>query len=388
VAVAGCRTLLPSRHAASPALGCLRPAIAVSSAVAVVAAVRVQLSHRHRLGAAVTPLSHSRRRRRNSRRHRADACARSSRQVSARFRRTAGRTHHFPPAPLHFTAISQATFPFHSFRRPQTAETVKDSGAPKDSRGRDAPHIGQDRQYGRATSSGKKISITARGSACRRRQSNSTARLRPVQDAAITVRSAISAPPPFRKLHCSGQKPPNSLVKPNWSDTTAAGYGQVCRARPCCHRVAAHALRSAVVESENLAGAGATAPGNATRRECCWLCGGVGMREQPTLRFSLRCEAGCRLCYPGSRTRDVICNAAHCRIPLAREPSANGFPPSPRATTRPTARFIKDNIVLCGTAGCFPVTQTADPHLRARAGSQRASSQASLMPTPPRRESF
>jgi len=215
-------------------------------------------------GHAVEP---SRRRRSNARRHRADACARSSRQVSARFRRTAGRTHHFPPAPLHFTAISQATFPFHSFRRPQTAETVKDSGAPKDSRGRDAPHIGQDRQYGRATSSGKKISITARGSACRRRQSNSTARLRPVQDAAITVRSAISAPPPFRKLHCSGQKPPNSLVKPNWSDTTAAGYGQVCRARPCCHRVAAHALRSAVVESENLAGAGATAPGNATRRD-------------------------------------------------------------------------------------------------------------------------
>ena len=55
VAVAGCRTLLPSRHAASPGLGCLRPAIAVSSAVAVVAAVRVQLSRRHRL---VAPLSH------------------------------------------------------------------------------------------------------------------------------------------------------------------------------------------------------------------------------------------------------------------------------------------------------------------------------------------
>ena len=58
MAVAGCRTLLPSRHAASPGLGCLRPAIAVSSAVAVVAAVRVQLSRRHRLVAAVTPLSH------------------------------------------------------------------------------------------------------------------------------------------------------------------------------------------------------------------------------------------------------------------------------------------------------------------------------------------
>src|ERR1017187_3272618 len=86
------------------------------------------------------------------------------------------------------------------------------------------------------------------------------------EDAEITVRSDISAPPPFRKLHCSGQKQPNSLVKTDWSDTTAAGCGQVCRARPCTHRVAAHALRSAVVESEKLAGAGATAPENATRR--------------------------------------------------------------------------------------------------------------------------
>ena len=143
VAVAGCRTLLPSRHAASPALGCLRPAIAVSSAVAVVAAVCFQLSRRHRLVAA---LSH----------HGGVAempgvteptlALRALRQVSARFRRTAGRTHQFASAPLHFTAISQATFPFHSFRRPQTAETVKDSGAPKDSRGRDAPHIGHDQQ--------------------------------------------------------------------------------------------------------------------------------------------------------------------------------------------------------------------------------------------------
>ena len=159
VAVAGCRTLLPSRHAASPGLGCLRPAIAVSSAVAVVAAVRFQLSRRHWLVAA---LSHHGGVAGIARRHRADACARSSRQVSARFRRTAGRTHQFASAPLHFTTISQAAFPFHSFRRPQTAETVKDSGAPKDSRGRDAPHIGQDRQYGRETSSGQEISNSPR----------------------------------------------------------------------------------------------------------------------------------------------------------------------------------------------------------------------------------
>jgi hypothetical protein len=95
-----------------------------------------------------------------------------------------GRTHQFASAPLHFTAISQATFPFHSFRRPQTAETVKDSGAPKDSRGRDAPHIGQDRQYGRETSSGQNNGNSPRCFA-RARHSNSTARLRPVQDTGI-----------------------------------------------------------------------------------------------------------------------------------------------------------------------------------------------------------
>ena len=39
----------------------------------------------------------------------------------------------FATAPLHFTSISQAPFPFHSFRRSQTAETGTDSVAPGDS---------------------------------------------------------------------------------------------------------------------------------------------------------------------------------------------------------------------------------------------------------------
>jgi hypothetical protein len=45
--------------------------------------------------------------------------------------------------------------------------------------------ISASQQYGRETSSGQGISNTARGFACRRGQSNSTARLRPVQDASI-----------------------------------------------------------------------------------------------------------------------------------------------------------------------------------------------------------
>ena len=122
----------------------------------------------------------------------------------------------------------------------------------------------------------------------------------------------------------------------------------------------------------------------------CWLCGGVGMRDQPTLRFSLRCEAGCRLCYPGSRTRDVICNAAHCRIPLAREPSASGPRRLPGAikgkcgSHRPTARFIEDNSVLCVHrlrrchADCFPPSPAARG--RPPRGSHRAILQASFTP--------
>jgi hypothetical protein len=59
--------------------------------------------------------------------------------------------------------------PLHSFRRPQTGKTVKNStGAPKDTKGRDAPHIGQDQNYGRETTSGQGNRNTARGFAYRR----------------------------------------------------------------------------------------------------------------------------------------------------------------------------------------------------------------------------
>ena len=53
VAVAGCRTLLPSRHVAGAVLARVRPAGGVPSAVAVVAAVRLQLPVSHRLVAPV-----------------------------------------------------------------------------------------------------------------------------------------------------------------------------------------------------------------------------------------------------------------------------------------------------------------------------------------------
>src|ERR1035438_8569623 len=135
----------------------------------------------------------------------------------------------------------------------------------------------------------------------------------------ITVRSAISAPPPFRKLHCSGQKQPNSLVKQDWSDTTAAGCGQVCRARPCCHRVADHALRSAVAESENLAGAGAAALGNESSRPGEWL---LALRRRwhegpadATLLTSLRGWASALLTRTEHKS-SYIQSRPICRIPL------------------------------------------------------------------------
>ena len=49
------RALLSARHSASQLLGRVRPAGELPAAVAVVAAVRVQLSQRHRLASPVAP---------------------------------------------------------------------------------------------------------------------------------------------------------------------------------------------------------------------------------------------------------------------------------------------------------------------------------------------
>src|SRR5207245_2769459 len=125
-------------------------------------------------------------------------------------------------APLRCISISQTTFPFHFV--PTVAnwrDSQKTSGAkmPEAARlrpaqwvqarlplRREAPPVAEDKALARDASHG--------------------------QDAALTVRSAISAPTPFRKLHCCGQKRPNSLIKQNQSDTTAAGCVPFCRALP------------------------------------------------------------------------------------------------------------------------------------------------------------
>jgi hypothetical protein len=96
------------------------------------------------------------------------------------------------------------------------------------------------------------------------------------------------------------------------------------------------------------------------------------------LNFGSAGELSCRM-LPGSRTRDVICKAAPFSV-SQRVPPTNGSPPAPRATTRPPARFIEDNIVLCVHrlrrchADCFPPSPAA--RHRPSRGSHRASLQA------------
>jgi len=129
--------LLSSRYVAGAVVACVRSASSVSSSVAVVAAVCVQLFVSHRL---VAPLSQPRN---STRLHRADTCAWSrpgasaeplpTRQLSARFR---PRTMTDSPAlhPLHSISLQFRRLHFHSiaFRRPQTGETVrKKSCAPE-----------------------------------------------------------------------------------------------------------------------------------------------------------------------------------------------------------------------------------------------------------------
>jgi len=225
---------------------------------------------------------------------------------------------------------------------------------------------------------------------------NMAARLRPAKTSAIrreappiaedvakAVRSAISAPPPLRKLHCGGQKQPNSLIKPDWSDTTTAGCAPASSHCPCSQwwpSARSYALPS--WSQRNGVRAGATTPGNATRRNCCWLCGGVGMREQPTLRFSLRCEAGRRLCSR-DRTQHILCVWSFMlRFHINSFRADN----SPRAGPFGT-EFMSHNMALCAIPPlhCHADCESAP---RIRAGSQRASWRASLMPTPPRREIF
>ena len=168
--------------------------------------------------------------------------------------------------PLHSFPLQFRRLHFRStaFRRPQTSETVKKRRARPETK---IPEAAMLRISAKTSNSPRCFARarhrnTARGSACRRGQAIWPRGFARPKTSAITVSTAI-----FRPLHYAGapfrrsEKWPTSLVKPDWSDTSPPGYVRVCRARPCTHRVAARALRSAVEESDFWLRAGATAPG-------------------------------------------------------------------------------------------------------------------------------
>lgn len=105
----------------------------------------------------------------------------------------------------------------------------------------------------------------------------------------------------------------------------SSGYAPGCVAPPCfpC-RTSPDAPLAGRGVSANRARARATRPTNPGHESSTLALRTAGMKEQPTLRFSLRCEAGRRLCFPVATQGLLSAKPPQCRIPLAREPSASG----------------------------------------------------------------
>jgi len=124
----------------------------------------------------------------------------------------------------------------------------------------------------------------------------------PAKTAALTVRSAISAPPPFRKLHCGGQKQPTSLTRPGWSDTSPLDFA-ACRLG--CHSPFSRPSFRYVPSSRSQQSgfrAGATTPGTspqprhserlATRRRCMKECYPDSTQEMLSVMPPIAVSAG------------------------------------------------------------------------------------------------
>ena len=150
------------------------------------------------------------------------------------------RPHHWPD--------SSAFRPLHSLPRPASQATRTLSLIPTAANCRDR-HRQRCAQNCKTTQAAM-LRISAK-------TGNMAARLRPAR--------WVQAMPANSREHGAfapaSQNTPTSLTRPSWSETSSSGCGRCCRARPCTHRVAALALRSAVEDSESLAGAIATAPG-------------------------------------------------------------------------------------------------------------------------------
>ena len=154
---------------------------------------------------------------------------------------------------------------------------------------------------------------------------NMAARLRPARTQQYGARLRLSPRTSAKAVSTArfapaSQNTPTSLTKPIWSETSASGCGRCCRSRPCTHRVAALALRSAVEDSESLACAIATAPGNESSRpgQRHRLRGWLSRTTSRTLRFSLQVFAarlGVRLCSPVRHTTHIVRSFRSCLAP-------------------------------------------------------------------------
>jgi hypothetical protein len=140
-------------------------------------------------------------------------------------------------------------------------------------------------------------------------------------------------------FRCATRNSPPSLQKRQWADTSFIRLRAVLRCAPCfpC-RTSPDAPLAGRGVSTNRARAGATRPTNPGHESSTLALRTAGMKEQPTLRFSLRCEAGRRLCFPVATQGLLSAKPPQCRIPLRVNPRHRVPAGSPR-DTRPPARF-------------------------------------------------
>ena len=144
------------------------------------------------------------------------------------------------------------------------------------------------------------------------------------------------------------------------------------------------ALRFAGMESRQAASRWRDCAGGIVPRKFNLALRTAGMKEQPTLRFSLRCEAGRRLCFRDS-TQHTLSVWSGKNLPhkffSCRQLPARG---------NPSARNLCQTMWRCVQSRCGVVTVTAPrrpPAARGRPprGSHRANLQASCPASRPRR---
>jgi hypothetical protein len=174
-------------------------------------------------------------------------------------------------------------------------------------------------------------------------------------------RTLLSAGAPFRRP----EEWPTSLIKPNWSETPSLDSAACCLGLPWSPQIrpSFRYVPSAGTQIHWLR-ADATVPGTSPADPADV--------EHIGYAAALSC-----------RSASGTAHNTHC--PFGRSSHINSDRADSPRQRDPSARNLCQTMCHCVLSRCFTVTLTADPHLRARAGSRRASSQASFTPTPPLR---